>query len=172
MIIGLFGLSHDITKEQERLAYESGKEVAVAGEVLLTGATTGVPMAGARGASESGGTVIGISPAYNREDHEKNYSNSLENHTHIIYTGLGYAGRNLINVRTSDAAIIVAGHIGTLNEFTLSYVEKKPIGVLVGSGGVSDKIKDLIETLGSSGAPIVYDSNPKELVKKLIEVVK
>jgi len=33
---------------------------------------------------------------------------------HIIFTGLGYEGRNLVNIKTSDICLFIKGSIGTL----------------------------------------------------------
>ena len=86
--------------------------------VTVTGATTGAPFWAAKGAKEAGGIVIGISPASTKREHVKTYGLPVEYHDLIIYTGFGYAGRNLLFTRSADAVITVAGRIGTLNEFT------------------------------------------------------
>ncbi len=59
----------------------------------------------------------------------------------IIFTGFGYKGRNVINVRCADIVLILGGATGTLNEFTIAYDEGKIIGVLEGSGGIADHIE-------------------------------
>jgi uncharacterized protein (TIGR00725 family) len=64
----------------------------------------------------------------------------------VIYTGFGLKGRNVICVRSSDIVIIIAGSMGTLNEFTIAYDEGKIIGVLTGTGGIADWVADLVAT--------------------------
>ena len=65
----------------------------------------------------------------------------------IVYTGFGYKGRNVINIRSSDIVLFFGGATGTLNEFTIAYDEGKIIGVLEGSGGVAEHIREIIRIL-------------------------
>lgn len=153
------------------LAKDIGREIVRQGGVLVTGATSGVPYWSAIGAKEQGGTVIGLSPAASEKAHIKSYRLPTDYHDLIIYTGFDYAGRNLLLARSSDAVITICGRIGTLNEFTVAFEDRKPTGVLIGSGGVADMIKNIVEKSYRGPGKIVYDSNPKNLVKRLIKLV-
>ena len=62
--------------------------------------------------------------------------------------------------------------MGTLNEFTIAYEDKTPIGVLLGSGGTADLIQGLTSRPHKKRGMIVYDADPKKLVKKLIKEIK
>src|SRR3989337_902134 len=134
-----------IKKETLEKAEKVGEAIAKAGAVLITGATTGIPHAAAKGAKESMGISIGFSPAASRGDHLNRYRLPTKYTDLIVYTGFGYAGRNLILTRSADAIIIICGRIGTLNEFTVAFEDRKPIGVLENSGGIADEIKELTE---------------------------
>ena len=153
-------------------AKELGREIIRQDAVLVTGATTGEPYWGAIGAKEAGGFVIGLSPASSEVEHVKKYKLPLDYHDIIIYTGFGYAGRNLLLTRSADAVLIVCGRMGTLNEFTIAFEDDKPIGVLTGTGGLADKIQDLVKQAHRGSGKIVFDSDPKTLVKKVMELVK
>ena len=76
--------------------------------------------------------------------------------------------------RAADAVIIICGRIGTLNEFTIAYEDKKPLGVLTGTGGMSDMVKGIVEKSyrdrGSSG--IIFDSDPKSLLDKVANMIE
>ena len=111
---------------------------------FVTGATTGMPYWSAKGAKEAGGTVIGFSPAASKASHQKTYHLPIDYHDVILYTGFGYSGRNLLLTRASDAVIFICGRMGTLNEFTIAFEDGKPLGVLEGTGGTADIIKELI----------------------------
>lgn len=150
---------------------ELGRQVVRQGGVLVTGATTGVPLWAAIGAKEAGGFVIGLSPAASEIDHVKKYRLPLDYHDIIIYTGFGYSGRNLLLTRASDAVIISCGRMGTLNEFTIAFEDQKPIGVLTNSGGMADEIDDLLEKAHRGRAKVVLDSDPKNLIRQIIELV-
>lgn len=151
---------------------ELGREVVRQGGILVTGATTGVPYWGAIGAKEEGGISIGISPAASEIAHVKSYRLPTDYFDMIIYTGFDYAGRNLILTRASDAVISVCGRIGTLNEFTIAFEDKKPMGVLTGTGGLSNMMEEIVEKSTKKNPMIVYDDNPKRLVARIIELIK
>lgn len=154
------------------LAKEVGKEIVRQGGVLVTGATTGIPYWAAIGAKEEGGTVIGLSPAASEKDHVKSYRLPIDYHDLIIYTGFDYAGRNLLLARSADGVITICGRMGTLNEFTIAFEDKKPTGVLLGSGGTADMVREIVKKSHRGPGKIVYDSNPKKLVKKLLQLVE
>lgn len=153
------------------LAKEVGREIVKQGGVLVTGATSGIPYWAAIGAKEEAGTVIGLSPASSERDHVKSYRLPTDYHDMIIYTGFDYAGRNLLLTRSSDGVITICGRIGTLNEFTIAFEDRKPSGVLTGSGGTADMVKSIIKKSHRGPGKVVYDSNPKTLVKRLIKLI-
>ena len=150
---------------------ELGRQIVKQGLVLVTGATTGVPLWAAIGAKEAGGFVIGLSPAYSEVDHVKKYRLPIEYHDIIVYTGFGYAGRNLLLTRSSDAVIISCGRIGTLNEFTIAFEDNKPIGVLTHTGGMADEIDDLLEKGHRGRGKVIFDDDPEKLVSRVRELV-
>lgn len=150
-----------------------GAEVARHGAVLVTGATTGAPYWAAIGAKEAGGFVIGISPASSEVEHVKKYELPLDYHDIIIYTGFGYAGRNLLLTRSADAVLITCGRMGTLNEFTIAFEDQKPIGVLTSAGWMTDDIiRKIIAEAHRGPGKIAYDDDPKRLVEKVIDLIK
>lgn len=153
-------------------AEEVGREVVRHNAVLITGATTGAPFWAAKGAKEEGGMSIGFSPAKSEHDHIENYKLPTEFFDVIIYTGFDYSGRNLLLTRASDAIIIICGRMGTMNEFTIAFEDNKPIGVLEGTGGAADEVRALLLKLHKGEGKVVFDSDPKRLVEKILELVK
>ncbi len=150
-------------------AYEIGKEIATNNHILRFGGCWGYPYEAAKGAFENKGKVIAISPGKDKEEHVKKYNFPTDNFTEAEYTGLGIPDRNIPLIVNSDAAIIISGQIGTLNEFTLAFHQKKIIGVLEGSGGITNIIKEIVEICKKVGEEdnVVYEKEPKELIKKL-----
>jgi len=73
-----------------------GQEIARAGLVLVTGATTGIPYWAAKGARNEGGLVIGFSPAASEEAHVKSYRLPTDYHDVMIYTGFDYNPKMLL----------------------------------------------------------------------------
>lgn len=156
----------------KRKAEAVGREVAKSAAILTTGATTGLPYFAARGAKLAGGMVFGFSPAATRNEHVRKYRLPVDYADVIVYTGSGYAGRNLILTRSSDAVITVCGRIGTLNEFTVAYEDKKVIGVLDHSGGITGELDDILR-IGKRGRQmIIFESDPKKLVEQVIAAIK
>lgn len=151
---------------------ELGREIVKQGCVLTTGATIGVPLWAAIGTKEEGGFSIGLSPAYSEIEHVKKYKLPTDYFDIIIYTGFGYSGRNLFLTRASDAVITVCGRIGTLNEFTIAFEDHKPIGVLLETGGIADEIQEIVSECKRPNPKIVYDSDPKKLMEKVIELIE
>jgi len=149
-----------------------GREIIKQGGIVLTGATTGAPYWAAIGAKEEGGISIGFSPAASEAAHLKSYHLPVDYYDMIIYTGFDYSGRNLILTRAADAVVFVCGRLGTLNEFTIAFEDKKPMGILIGTGGMADEIKEIVEKGHRGPGKIVYDEDPKILIEKLVELIK
>lgn len=148
-----------------------GEEIVRQDAVLVTGATTGAPYWAAIGAKEAGGFVIGVSPAVSESEHVKKYQLPLDYHDIIIYTGFGYAGRNLLLTRSADAVLITCGRMGTLNEFTVAFEDNKPIGVLTGTGGMADEIEPLLQKAHRGMGKVIFESDPKKLVERIMALV-
>jgi hypothetical protein len=60
--------------------------------------------------------------------------------------------------------------MGSLNEFTVAYEERKPIGVVTGTGGLSDHIPEILAFLHRRDDPerLVYDDDPERLIDRLL----
>lgn len=153
-------------------AAEVGRAVAEAGQVIVTGATTGIPYFAAEAAKRAGGTSVGFSPAISHREHVNKYHLPDDAFDVLVYTGFDYSGRNLLMVRSVEAVIFVCGRIGTLNEFTTAFEDDKVIGVLLESGGVTDEIAHIVQISQRGSGGIIYDSNPKSLVSKVCKAIQ
>ena len=152
-------------------AKELGREIAKHGGIITSGATTGFPYYAAMGAKDECGFSIGFSPAANEREHVETYMLPLDYMDVIVYTGFGYSGRDLLFVRSSDAMIIGPGRIGTLNEFAVSFEDHRPTGVLEGNWETAKIIHHIIEAAHRPNPNIVFDTDPKAIVERLIEMV-
>lgn len=154
-------------------ARKLGAEVARRGYILINGACPGLPNDAVEAAKEHSGLTIGISPAFSEYEHVNEYLSPAE-HDIIIFTGLGFMERDIINIRSSDAVAIVGGGIGTLNELTIAYDEGRPIGIVTNSGGISNSIPFVIEELCHRKLPpnMVFDDDPVKLLDKLEEAIR
>ena len=154
------------------IAKELGREIIRQDGMLVTGATTGFPFWSAMGAKEEGGVSIGLSPAASEREHMNVNRLPLEYMDLIIYTGFGYSGRNLLLTRSADAVVVGCGRIGTINEFTVAYEDGKPIGVLEGDWPTDEVIKKIMKESHRVNNKVIFDSDPKALIQKLVELIK
>ncbi len=153
-------------------AKELGREIALQGSIIVTGATTGFPYYATMGAKDECGFSVGLSPAASEREHVETYKLPLEYQDVIIYTGFGYSGRDLFFVRASDAMAIGPGRIGTYNEFAVSFEDRRPIGILEGDWETDEILKRIIETSHRPNPNLFFESDPKKLVARLIELVQ
>ncbi|MFH1423853.1 MAG: hypothetical protein ABIG29_02805 [Candidatus Nealsonbacteria bacterium] len=159
-------------KNMKETARDLGREIVRQNCILITGATSGVPYYAAQGANKIGGVSIGFSPASSEIEHKKSYRLPLDEFDVMVYTGFDYSGRNLLMTRAADAVIVACGRMGTLNEFTIAYEDRKPIGILVGSGGTADLVNYILKYPHKKRGPIFYDADPKKLVQKVVQYLK
>ena len=109
-----------------------GRILARLGIAVITGGRGGVMEAASRGAREEGGLTVGIVPSDDRK--EANPWCSI-----VITTGLGHA-RNVLTALSGDFLIVIGGAAGTLSEICFAWMHSKPILILKGSGGWSEKL--------------------------------
>lgn len=150
---------------------ELGRQIAKHNAVCVTGATTGFPLWAAMGTKEVGGYSIGFSPANSEKEHIENYNLPVEYMDLIVYTGFGYPGRDLILTRSSDAVLFGCGRIGTIHEFTIAFEDQKPIGILEADWDTDEVIKSILESGHRPNDRIIFDTDPKALVERVIELV-
>ncbi len=154
------------------IAKEIGREIARQGAQIITGATSGFPMYAAEGAKEAGGFSFGLSPAASKKEHVEVYRLPLKAMDAVIYTGFGFPGRDLMLVRSSDAVIIGCGRIGTIHEFTVAWEANLPLGVLQGEWQTDEVIKNIMENSNRVNPNVIFETDPKIMVEKLIAMVK
>lgn len=150
--------------------YRLGQDIGRRRCVLITGACPGIPHEAVKGAKAEGGFVVGISPALNFQQHILEFRSPTRGYDAMIYTGSGLMGREIENIRSCDVVIFAGGRSGTLGEFAIAYDEAKVIGVLLGTGGITEHLETIISFIHKdTGAIVVYSRDPKELLDRLEE---
>ncbi len=82
-------------------------------------------------------------------------------------------GREVVNIRSSDIVAFIGGSSGTLGELAIAYDEGKLIGVLTGTGGISDLVSGILAACQKkTGARVVYVDNPRRLVTELLKIYR
>ena len=171
LTIGVMGSSGgSLNEEVCQKAYRLGEAIAERDAVLITGGCPGLPYEAVRGAKANGGLVVGISPGLSIDEHTGKYASPVEGFDVLIYTGSGLMGREITNIRSCDIVVIAGGRTGTLGELAIAYDEGRLIGILTGTGGITEIVETIIRASGKeTGACVLYDDDPKKLIDRLIE---
>lgn len=147
------------TPELEKIAYETGMEVAKSGSVLISGGLGGVMKAACHGAKDGGGLTVGIIP-----QNDASFAN--EYCDIVIPSGMGLA-RDFLTALASDGVIVIGGASGSLSETCAAYMHKKPIVAIKNTGGIADKYADQYMDHRQQ-VKIIGVNSPKEAVKTLL----
>ena len=150
------------TPELEKIAYETGKEVAKSGSILITGGLGGVMKAASHGAKDASGLVIGIIP-----QNDPSFAN--EYCDVVIPSGMGFA-RDFLTALAGDGVIIIGGGSGTLSETCAAYMHKRPIVAIKNTGGIADTYADKYLDHRQQ-VKILGASFPKEAVKMILDKI-
>lgn len=150
------------TPELEKVAYETGLEVAKSGSVLITGGLGGVMRAACHGAKDADGLTVGIIP-----QNDPSFAN--EYCDIVIPSGIGLA-RDFLNALSADGVIIIGGGSGTLSETCAAYMHKKPIVAIKNTGGTAEMFADKYLD-HRQNVKIVGVNSPKEAVKYILEKI-
>jgi uncharacterized protein (TIGR00725 family) len=169
LTIGVMGSSGgDLSEANLAKAHRLGEAIAARDAVLITGGCPGLPYEAVRGAKATGGLVIRISPGLSLDEHREKYHLPVDGFDVLVYTGSGLMGREITNIRSCDMVVIAGGRTGTLGELAIAYDEGRLIGVLTGTGGITDLVESIIKASGKqTGACVLYDE-PERLVDRLI----
>jgi uncharacterized protein (TIGR00725 family) len=174
LTIGVMGSSGGpLSAAARQKAYQLGEAIAERGAILITGGCPGLPYEAVKGAKARGGLVIGISPGLSVDEHRTKYASPTEGFDVLIYTGSGLMGREITNIRSCDVVVIVGGRTGTLGELAIAYDEGRLVGILRGTGGISDIAEEILRVGGKdTGARVLYDEDAAALIQRLIEVYR
>jgi len=146
----------------EKIAYETGMEVARSGSVLVTGGLGGVMRAACNGAKDADGITVGIIP-----QNDPSFANEFCDI--VIPSGLGLA-RDFLNALSADGVIIIGGGAGSLSETCAAYMFKKPIVAIKNTGGTAETYADKYLDHRQNVLIVGVDS-PKDAVKYILEKI-
>ena len=150
------------TPKHEKIAYDTGTEIAKSNSVLINGGLGGVMNAVSQGAHDAGGLTIGIIP-------QDDASMANEFCDIVIPTGMGLA-RDYLNALSADGVIIIGGGSGTLSEACASYMYKKPMVAIKNLGSSVDPYIDgFIDH--RKNIKIIGVDTAQEAVKKILELI-
>ncbi len=150
------------TPEHEKIAYETGSEIAKSGAVLISGGLGGVMRASCHGARDAGGLTVGIIP-----QDDPTFANEFCDI--VIPSGMGLT-RDFLNALSADGIIVIGGGSGTLSEMAAAYMHKKPMVVIKNTGGVSQQYVDKYLD-HRNNVKILGADNPKDAVELILSKI-
>jgi predicted Rossmann-fold nucleotide-binding protein len=151
--------------------------------IVITGACPGLPYAAAKAAADHGVEVWGFSDTFDSESHALAHPDQeMSIYKKLVYVPKDFPFadsdrarkkyRNVISSATCNAAIIISGLWGTLNEFTNAIDLQKVVGVLSGTGGIADELPALSQKITKPGqGRMVFETDPKLLVEKILQTL-
>ncbi len=180
MNIGVFGSAIGSSPLLQQQAELLGQCIAEAGATLITGACQGLPYAAVKGAKKYNGSTIGCTAVTHEQLHESMMGTSVSDYDQLIFIPDDFTHhhqhqvclkyRNVVAVSRCDAAVFISGRWGSLNEFTIAYDIGKPIGVLTGSGGMTEFLPSLLEAFQKpSNSRLFFNEQPPVLIQQLVE---
>jgi predicted Rossmann-fold nucleotide-binding protein len=191
--IGVYGSNVNEGEAATRLGELLGKALAERGCIVITGACSGMPYVVAHAAAERGAEVWGFSPELDDTGQQAAYADDdMMIYKRLIYVPQNYSElfgvsqlpasrdhaarlkyRNVVSTIHADAGILISGSWGTLNEFTNLIYDGKPIGVLLGTGGLADELSDFYPRLRKrSDSVVLFENNPEKLVETLLRALE
>ena len=149
------------SEEIYKISYEIGRLIAQKQAILVCGGKGGVMLEACKGAKENGGIVVGVVSGNKR-------GTSNEYVDIEVISGFVNKGEESLLVSMCDGFIAIGGGAGTLQEITNAYRNKKPIIVINGTGGWSDKLANT--SLDERKTIKIYSaSSTKEALRKLFK---
>jgi len=131
--IGVIG-PHQCRREEYRLGFQVGENIARVGAILVCGGLGGMMEAAAEGAKHAGGITVGILPTDKMSDANPYIDIALP-------TALG-PFRNMLVVQACHAVIAVRGGYGTLTEIAFALRLRVPVVGLATWRFIRDGMED------------------------------
>lgn len=164
----------DVTEENKKLAHNIGTYLAEQGIEVVTGGCSGIPALCIESAYHASAKTIGYFPhsdrnEYHDRQHEENVHDiKFYNTAHFI---AGFTARSLEMIKNVDAAIVLNGRIGTLSEFGIAIEEGLPLGIIEGTGGITDELKTMVRVAKKEfpNNEVVFGDDYKKIIDTLIE---
>ena len=150
------------TPEHEKIAYETGAEIAKSNSVLISGGLGGVMRASCHGARDAGGLTVGIIP-----QGEHTFANEFCDV--VIPSGMGLT-RDFLNALSADGVIIIGGGSGTLSEVCAAYMHKRPMVAIRNTGGAAEQYADSFLD-HRENVKIIGVNSPQEAVELILEKI-
>lgn len=140
--VGIFTTYDAVPAATAETARALGRALAERKCTVLTGGSGGLMNVISEAVVKAGGLTVGIMAREAEGITEGDAWHNPHNTVRIL-TGQTFTMRSAMLARSSDAAIAMAGGVGTLTEVSIAYNLGKPIIVLKGTGMMADRLTSL-----------------------------
>ncbi len=165
--------SGSIAQATRELARRIGVYCAERNLCIVTGGSVGLPAEVVCSSRERGGLTEAFFPDGDEQKHNLNLhihrNDSLKNYS-VKHFYDGFSMRSAAMLKSVDGALVFHGGIGTLSEFCLAVEEGIKVAVIVGTGGVADRLPKIIK-LTNREIPqdqILFGSDYKKAIDFLV----
>lgn len=146
-------------------AEELGKLLASKNCIIINGGKGGIMEAVCRGAQQNGGiTVAEVSG-------NKRFTANAFVDVEIVTCDVGFRGPSQL-IGMSDGVIAIGGGAGTLQELAVAYRMQKPVVLLTGFGGWTDRIAALKYMDERELIALTKAVTPQNAVQQILEMVR
>lgn len=188
---GIYGSGIAESEQAIQLAQELGYALAQQDIIIVTGGCSGMPYIVAQASKQCGAEIWGFTPERNEQEQQQAYPlDNIAIYDRLFFVPPQYAQhffltqplsppqdqrtrrkyRNVLSTTHVDAGLIVSGGWGTMNELTNLFYDEKPVGVLLGTGGLADAFQEWYPRLRKKSKSAVFFCNkPKDLVDNLLQ---
>lgn len=190
--VGVYGNAFDsydpkaIGIDIDKVRYKAqliGELIAKEGFTFVNGACSGFPNIAAQGSKSKNGIVTGFSRYEDEKTHITEYRINRESIPHHLIAYLGKeeqviekAGiqrsitRDVANIFSSDAIIVIGGLYGTNHEVAIATLLGLPISLLRGTGGVADHAMAYYKSIEKPSSTVfIEEETPQILIERLVE---
>lgn len=159
-----------ITQENKEKSVELVERLSkFKGLEILTGGSLGLPGFIVEKAKAFGIKTVCYSPDEDASSHQKRFDNQDLKHFDRVNHHKGFTLRSLIMLQDADAVLVLNGRMGTLSEFTIALEEGRRVGVVTHTGGIADKLKDIIKISNKDfSGKIFFHDSPKKVITWLL----
>ncbi len=169
MNVGVIGYSGPVDspfmKRIYQICLQLGEALAKNNHIVFCGGRDGVMELVSEGVKRANGTVVGVLP----HGETGNKYLSLR-----IGTPFDNITRSLVLIENCDVVVSVGGEVGTAIEVLMAYARSKPVILLTGTGGWTDRFSGILiedKYLDSRKNTIVMKADTVEEVIKMIEEI-
>lgn len=189
MRVGVYGAGRAGSDAQLGWAKRVGMILGERDHQLITGGNQGVSEQAARGYAlrwESDHLAVAYTAARDEAEWEKmggaprlyeeiNYTprqlQGLDGRSADVSLAFRYHWRNLLAAERAEAAVIIGGSLGTLSSLTNLFALNRPVGLLLGSGGIADCWEGWAHQLTRAEEGRVFGNvDPDQLIQRLEEM--